>query len=135
MNDDRPSEKAFAVLKVLYEECEKNPQLSLTGIPEQVLGKKAGERFGMIYSQIYEMESLGFVARIGRYVPRIGKNVIITQKGREYIESVERKIPESHESTGIWKWLIANAWKIIIGVAIAVIAYLIAAYITGQWKP
>ncbi len=133
MNEEQPDEKSFEVLKVLYQECERNPQLSLIGIPEKILGKKAGERFGFIYSQVHDLENFGFVARIGKNIPGSGKNIIITQKGRDYVESVMKKITESNAGTKIGKYVTPK--KILVGIFIAVIAGLIVAYVTGQWRP
>jgi len=103
----------------------------MKGIPEKTLGKLSGQYLGMIYSQIYELERLGLIARIGR-----NRDIIMTEKGYSYSESPLRQITDfdgASMGVSLGKWAKRN-W-VLITLLISIIAGLIVAIIVGQWKP
>lgn len=73
------SSKARKVLEVLAEEYEINPTTRLTGIPERVVGAKAGLYLNNPMYEVAELRDLGFVREMG------ANRIILTQDGYNYI--------------------------------------------------
>ena len=113
-----------AVLRVFYEELERNPQTSLIGIDEKTLGYKVGAYLGIavMYSAAH-LEELGLVVR------QHGR-VIITQKGKEAIAPYAKNnyAPKS----GAWKWIRDH---IIVEIVVGLFVALLAAAIISGWRP
>lgn len=79
------SPEAKKVLEVIIEENEKNPSIRLKGIPERVVGAKAGIYLDNPIYEIAELEDAGFVRKLGR------NRILITQDGQNYIRPPIRK--------------------------------------------
>jgi len=79
------SPKARKVLEVLAEEYEKNPATRLTGIPERVLGTKAGLYLNNPIYEVAELRDLGFVRELGV------KRIILTHDGYNYIRPLLKR--------------------------------------------
>jgi len=71
--------KAHKVLEVLAEEYERNPATRLTGIPERVVGAKAGLYSNNPMYEVAELRDLGFVRELG------ANRIILTHDGYNYI--------------------------------------------------
>ena len=113
------TEQQEKILEVLADECERNPETSLTGIDLKLLGGKVGAYQGIaVMYDVAKLQDLGFVIRNGN-------KVIITQKGLSYIGQQ----PYNSKSRRL-----VNSRNLLISLIIAIIAGLIVAIITG-WHP
>ena len=71
--------KARKVLEVLADEYEENPATRLTGIPERVVGAKAGLYLNNPIYEVAELRDLGFVRELA------ADRIILTHDGYHYI--------------------------------------------------
>ncbi len=117
--------KQEKILDVLANEREINPRTSLTVIDIKLLGDKVGAYLGIgIMYDVAKLKDLGFISRNG-------SNVIITQKGLDYVKSRKEWPATTAAVEEISHKLL---WLIVIPIIIAVIGGLIVAIITG-WRP
>jgi len=111
--------KKEQILKVLADECERNPRTSLTGLDMKLLGEKVGAYLGI--GVMYDVSDLTYSG----FVSKRGNRVIITQKGLAYVKP---RRPQSKS-----KSIRPKNW-IFLTLIISIIAGLIVAIITG-WRP
>jgi len=79
-------ENAQKVLEVLVEEYENNPKTRLEGIPDKILGAKAGIFLNNPMFEIEELENEGFVSRLR------GGRTILTNKGYNYLKPIGKRV-------------------------------------------
>lgn len=111
------------VLRVLYEEMERNPQTSLVGIDETTLGYNVGGAYrgiAVMYS-VAQLDRLGLVAKGGT-------RVMLTQKGI----SMAKPRFVMPKGKGFLVWLRDN---IFVALLIAVVGGLMVAVILTHWHP
>lgn len=78
--------KALKVLEVLAEEYEKNPTTRLSGIPERVIGAKAGLYLNNPMYEVAELRDMGFVRELGT------GRIILTHDGYNYIRPPTKRV-------------------------------------------
>ncbi|MBA7505379.1 hypothetical protein ES706_04046 [subsurface metagenome] len=82
----RLSPKSIEVLEVMAEEYENNPTTRLNGIPQRIVGAKAGCYLNNPMYEVYELVQAGRVRKIGR------DRIILTRKGYRYIRLPNRRV-------------------------------------------
>jgi len=107
--------KERKLLEVMAEEYEKNPATRLGGIPERVVGAKAGLYLNNPMYEVAKLQHMGFVRKLGN------GRIILTQDGYNYIRPLLRR---ALNLLGEHPLVIVSIIVTVLGIIVGVVALL-----------